>query len=150
VAVAVMLLAPASLAACGDGDTAKKNAYVEQVNRAQEQFAATYERLAAQVTATSSPSEDRRTLRGFQTATDRTVSDLRKISPPEEVAELHRDLVAEITGYGEAIGTARMRLRDPSSITQITRAQAKLAEETSQTSAAVNRTISEINARLRE
>lgn len=150
-AVGAALAACALLAAgCGGGNVEEKNAYVEEVNRVQEEFAATFERLAGQVTSTSTAREDRRTLEGFGRTVDETVDELRQVEPPEDVRGLHEELVDEISGYGEAIATAEAQFTASASLEQLTKAQARLAESTSRTSSAVNQKIGEINARLRE
>ncbi len=149
-AAAVMLVVAVFAAGCGGDDTGAKNTYVGQVNKAQEEFAATFERLAGQITATSSAADDRRTLRGFQKAIDATTADMRAIRPPAEVKNLHADFVDELAGYGDAIAKAEKGLGAANNVTDISKAQADLAQSTSRTSAAVNRTIAEINTKLRE
>jgi hypothetical protein len=149
---AVLLVACFGLVAggCGGGDVEAKNDYVAEVNRVQEEFASTFERLAGEITATSTAAEDRKTLAGFQTAVDETVADLGKVKPPDEVKTLHQDLVDEISGYGEAITKAEQGFSSSASVEQLTKAQAELAESTAKTSSAVNQTITEINTKLRE
>jgi hypothetical protein len=141
---AVML----ALAGCGSGDTDKKNAYVDQVNAAQQSFATTFEQLSARITSSSTPSQDRRTLRGFQRAIDRTTKKLEGVTPPDAVKQLHQQLIDEITSYGTAITTFEDALGGD--VVELSKAQATLATRTSQTSADLSRTIDRINQKLHE
>lgn len=147
---AALLTALALLPAAGCGDDVKpRNAYVDQVNSAQRRFVASFERLSSQITRSSTRAQDRRTLEGFDEAIGETVSELDDIEPPGEVRSLHARLAREIAGYGEVVREARDALssRSPEAIAA---AQAELAKDTSKASAAVGRTIDQINARLRE
>jgi hypothetical protein len=146
-AVATMLAAGV-LAGCGSGGTEEKNAYVDEVNQAQQRFADTFEQLSGQITSTSTPGEDRRTLKGFETAIDETATELEAVEPPESVAELHTELVDEMRSYGGAVASFRETVGGD--LDEVTRAQAKLATTTSQTSGEINRTIDRINQELRE
>lgn len=144
----LLLTMAAVLAGCGGGDTDEKNAYVDQVNAAQQSFATTFEQLSSRITSSSTPTEDRRTLRGFQAAVDKTTRQLEGVTPPDSVKQLHQQLIDEIGSYGDAITAFRSALGG--GIVQISKAQAALATKTSQTSADINRTIDRINQTLRE
>ena len=84
IVLVVVLLAALGAAGCG-GDVKQNNEYVDAVNKAQNEFAATFDRLNSQITSTSSPKQDRRTLTRFQTAIDTVVADLNKVEPPDKV-----------------------------------------------------------------
>ncbi len=148
-ALALLLLAAALLAGCGGGDTKTNNAYVDQVNKVQSEFAATFERLSGQITATSTAKQDRATLEGFKRAVDRTVADLRAIKPPDKVKDLHAQLAATIARYGAAIAAAEQGLTHADAAARA-KASTKLSEETSTTSADFSRVIDEINRKLRQ
>jgi ABC-type transporter Mla subunit MlaD len=147
-AALAVALAAGVLAGCGSGDTDDKNAYVDEVNQAQQRFADTFEELSGQITSTSTPNEDRKTLRGFEAAIDKTAGELEAVDPPGDVAELHTQLVDEMRSYGEAVGTFREAVGGD--LDEVTRAQTTLATKTSQTSSEINRTIDRINQTLRE
>ncbi len=146
-AVAAVLLA-LLLGGCGGDDVKQSNAYVESVNIAQTRFAASFERLARDITSTSTPAQDRRTLRSITTTLETTVADLRKIVPPDKVRAQHDELVEAIAQYGEAIGAAEGKLGG--SAAQATAAEARLAADTARTSTRVNAAIAAINQKLRE
>ncbi len=148
-ALLLVLLLGVLIAGCGNGDTKQNNAYVDEVNKVQSEFAATFERLAGQITSTSSPAQDRKTLEGFKTAITTTVTDLKKIDPPSKVKDLHVQLADTIAGYGDAVDAAEGGLTKTNVAARAT-AAAKLSQATSQTSADFSRTIDAINRKLRE
>jgi len=148
-ALAVALAAAVPVAVGCSDDNAEANAYVSEVNRAQEDFAATFRRLNARITSTSSLADDRRTLRGFSDAVDRTVGRLRAVEPPGDVEGLHRQLIMAIDGYGEEIDKARTAFRSTST-RRIIAARTDLVSSITAVSGRINRTIEQINATLQD
>lgn len=147
--LAAALLAAALLATgCGGQDVEESNAYVEQVNLAQSRFAASFERLAREISRTSTPEQDSGTLREIEQALSRTAEQLRRIDPPGRVADQHRQLVAAIAGFGESVGTATEGLGG--SAQRATETQARLAAETERASKRVSGALGAINRKLRE
>jgi outer membrane murein-binding lipoprotein Lpp len=143
-AVVVALL----ISGCGD-DTKEANDYVAAVNQAQNDFAATFDRLSSQITSTSTPQQDQKTLDGFKTAVDKVVVDLRSVEVPSEVKDLHGRLIREISAYGTEIDKAKAAFADGDAQT-IVRAQGQLASAVTRVSTQINRTIDAINKQLRE
>ncbi len=143
-AVAV-LIALAVGTGCGSDEKAVK--YVEQVNVSQTAFARTLTRLQTDITPDSSAAADRATLDRFQVAITKVVADLRGIDPPGRVSSLHDQLISEISKYGSTIQDAKAKFAssDPK---QILSAQTELSASVSQTAAAINATIDEINKKL--
>jgi hypothetical protein len=127
----------------------ERNAYVAAVNRAQTDFRSTFERLGSRITATSSPQEDRRTLRAFSDAVDRAVVRLRRVDPPAEVRTLHGRLISSIDAYGREIDKARTAFRSTSTA-RIIEAQTQLISAITAVSGRINHTIAEINRALKE
>ena len=144
---AVVLAVALGAAGCG-GSVEKSNTYVDQVNLAQTQFASSFTQLSREITASSTPAHDRKTLRAIQGSIAKTVTDLRAIHPPDKVKTLHGDLVDAIAGYGDAIGTAEKNLSG--TVAEATRAQAQLATDTGRASTQVTAAISAINQKLRQ
>jgi hypothetical protein len=136
-----------ALAGCGE-DATESNAYVDEVNRAQNRFATTSDALANRITATSTTGQDRKVLAGFGTAVDSVVRRLRGVDPPEGVDRLHGQLIAAIDGYGDEIDKARVALRS-NSAARIIAAQTELVSAITAVSARINRTIDQINRELR-
>jgi hypothetical protein len=135
-------------AGCGT-DTKAANDYVDAVNRAQNDFARTFDRLSSQITSTSSPEQDQRTLEGFRRAVDKVVGDLRAVQAPDKVKTLHDRLIAEISSYGEEIDKAKSAFVNGSP-KQILKAQTDLYSAVTRVSGQINRTIDAINKKLRE
>jgi hypothetical protein len=148
-ALALALAATMPVAAACSNDVDERNAYVAAVNRAQTDFRTTFEHLGAQITATSSPQQDRRTLRGFSDAVDRAVTRLRRVDPPPEVRTLHGRLIASIDDYGRQIDKARTAFRSTSTA-RIIEAQTALISGITAVSRRINRTIGDINRALKE
>ena len=146
--LALTLLAGVFAAGCGDG-AEERNAYVDQVNRAQQSFADTVQELAGQITEQSTTDSDRKTLGRFESAIDGVVERLNSIEPPEEVAAQHRELVETMDGYGDEVSAAVDALEDDEP-DELLSAQRRLLEATRDVSADINRSIGEINGRLQD
>ena len=144
VVVAVALVAPA----CGS-DTKAANDYVDAVNRAQNQFATTFDQLSGQITSTSTAAQDRRTLDGFKRAIDKVVADFRAVQAPDKVKPLHDKLIAEVSSYGVQIDNAKGAFAD-NDPQAIVKAQADLIAAVTKVQAQINQTIADINKKLRE
>jgi hypothetical protein len=147
---AVLALAlAAALGGCGGGTSgADETRYAQAVNEAQHGFARTLDRLSTSITATSTPRQDRRTLRSFARAVDAAVVELRRVTPPDRVKDLHGRLVGQVASYGRPIATARSAFatEDPRLIVA---AQGRFVGAVTRTGERVNRTIAAINERLR-
>lgn len=136
------------VAGCGS-DTKAANDYVDAVNRAQNDFASTFDRLSSQITSTSTAQQDQRTLNGFKRAVDKVVGDLRAVEPPSKVEDLHRELVGEISSYGKEIDKAKSAFANGKP-KAIIKAQTQLVTAVTRVSGQINRTIDAINKKLRE
>ena len=145
---ALALLLTLLLAGCGGDDVQQSNAYVESVNIAQSRFASSFERLARDITSSSTPAQDRKTLRSINATLATTVADLRKIKAPEKVRAQHDQLVEALAEYGTAVGAAEEKLGG--SAAQATAAEARLAADTARTSTRVTAAITAINQKLQE
>lgn len=145
---ALALLLTLLLAGCGGDDVQQSNAYVDSVNIAQSRFASSFERLARDITSSSTPAQDRKTLRSINATLEATVADLRKIKPPEKVQAQHDQLVEALAEYGTAVGAAEEKLGG--SAEQATAAEARLAADTARTSTRVTQAITAINQKLQE
>ena len=148
--ISVVLVVAAALGAtaCGGDDAAKqRNAYADEVNRAQSSFAQSFRSLSRRITSTTTPGQGRRTLQGFEDAVDNVVTNLRRIDAPSDVQPLHRRLITEISGYGREIHKAKLAFATGAP-QRILRAQSALVDATTQISERINRTIAAINRRL--
>ena len=142
----LLLLVGAS--GCGGDAHKADNAYVDAVNQAQSDFAASFDKLAAKVSATSSPQQDVRTLRGFRGAVTGTVKRLRAIKPQPRVTALHAQLVGALGDYAGALTNAEKAF-ETSDPQQVIAAETRLTSAVTQLSERINRTIDAINRALR-
>jgi hypothetical protein len=148
-AIIAALLLVGVVAGCGGNDEVKQaNAYVEQVNKAQNQFAQTIQRINRQVTTDSTATEDRKTLGEYIAAVDRVVKRLRAIQPPEAVKAQHAKLVKAIDDYGREVEAAANSLERPTAA-RLLDAQQKLLDATETVTRQINSTIEQINTKLR-
>jgi hypothetical protein len=149
IAVPLALLAVAlSLVACGsDNARVVRNAYVQQVNSAQTEFANTVTTVSKQITAKSSSSQDRKTLQRFERAIQEVVKKLKGITPPSNVKTEHQALVTAMSTFGRQIKKASSALRNPDT-TAIAGAQRTIQTATETVNASINNAIAAINSKL--
>ena len=148
--IAVVLIALA-LSGCGGGDDRKaQNEYVSEVNSVQSKFSTAYSRIASQITSTTSAREDRATVSQLERTLDETVTELRAVKAPSEVAKLHGELVGVLQEYATTLELTRPTtcFRPAARASPVRRRCS--ASETSDTSADFSRKISEINEQLRD
>ena len=147
--VLIALCAVLALAGCGSQKSERANEYVNAVNRAQNDFAATFSKLETQITPKSSSRQDRATLKKFEQAIDRVVAQLRAVRAPENVRTLHAQLIAAIASYRDAVEKAR-RAFATTNRDKLVRAQQSLVRAVTRISERITRTINQINTRLHE
>jgi hypothetical protein len=143
----VLIACALAITACGGSSDNGGAAYVQRVNKAQQDFAARVDKLSQGITSTSSAERDRQTLRSFQDAVDRVGGDLRAITPPQKVRGLHDRLVRAVDGYGDDVTTATKAL-DSRSPAKLRAAQRELAQATTAFGTTLNETIDRINKTL--
>ena len=148
-ALALVALLVAALPGCGGSDAKDANTYVTAVNRSQDQFATTFDRLSKKITSTSTPEQDQRTLDGFKAAVDKVVGDLRAVKVPTKVKDLHAQLIAELAAYGREIDRAKAAFARGDAAS-IARAQTELAGAVTRVDTQINQTIAAINKKLRD
>jgi hypothetical protein len=116
----VLLIVAVALGACGEkaGDTAQdRKDYVTKVNEVQQRFASEVTTVTTQYTAKSSNDQDRKTLRGFETAISSFVGELRAIKVPSSLRTEHTQLVGAMSGYASDIAHANAALKNPTTRT---------------------------------
>jgi hypothetical protein len=147
IAGALLIALTVALSGCGGDDRKEDNAYVDKVNRIQTKFASAYKRVASEITSTTSPKQDQKTIGQLQTTIDETVADLRSVKPPAKVEKLHNDLVIVLDDYGTKLGGVSDDLLSRNQ-ERSTRAVNQLASDTSDASADFTRAIDDINSTL--
>jgi hypothetical protein len=142
----VVALALAALAGCGD--TASTNEYVDAVNKAQTDFAASVSKVQADAAGTT-PEKAKDVFTSLGDGVDKVVSDLKAVSAPDKVKDLHDQLIDQVSSFGTAIKKAGDSItgKDPRKITE---AQTKFATEIASVGTKISSTIDEINKKLQE
>ena len=145
-ALAVALALAVAVGACG-GDTKTKNAYVEDVNRAQSDFVAVVDDSGTRIQGNASDEETATQLDMIRAAAAKVVVELRAIEPPDNVKTLHASLVKEAQGLVAAFKKAAdaYRSKDPS---QILSAKVDLTNDIDRVNKQLNATITQLNEKL--
>lgn len=146
-ALATLALCVAVIAGCGD--TAANNTYVDAVNKAQNDFAAAISGLQDDAAKATGPDGARKVFDNLGAEIDTVVADLQAIQAPDEVADLHEQLVDQVSQFGTSVDTAAESLtsNDPQKLTE---AQAEFSREVSEVGTQISGTIAEINKKLQE
>lgn len=135
------------LAGCSDGGVKQANAYVGAVNAAQGRFAATSERLLADIVPDDVPVENGAALSRFYGAVDGFADELRAIQPPAAVRTLHDRLISAIVRFGGELRRAGRGITSGSA-SRILTGQERLAAATAAVGKRINATIAAINTAL--
>ena len=147
--VIVALVAALAMAACGSGDAEEKNDYVAEVNSVTQTLNEDLAEVAGQGASATSPERSADLLRGFSEDLSTAVTELDAISPPEDVAGLHDELVAEVTELKGAAANARDEIR-AGGAASISAVVTEFVIEANRISGDIDSTITEINNRLQE
>jgi hypothetical protein len=137
---AVCLLA---VTGCGDSDTASNNKYVEAVNKAQTDFAANIGKVQ------TTGREPKQIFADLETGIDQIVTDLEAVEPPEDVADLHDELIGHFERFKTSISETGDAIESGSN-KKIVEAQQKFGSEMGTIGQDVDKTITKINAELQK
>lgn len=138
------VLAALAIAACGNGE---QNDYVDQVNEIQTTF---LEDLTASASTPPTDAEGAGDLvaemeGAFTTAAD----DLEAIDPPEEVADLHAELISSMSTLGEQVSGLGGAL-ESGNPQQVQEAALELQGALTESESEVSSLITDINTQLQE
>ncbi len=99
-----MVLLAVALGGCGSNDSATKaNLYAQEVQQAQVLFASSFQEATGRLESTADPHADAKALRDAAKAIGIDVRTLHGITPPAEVAGLHRQLIKVLTIYQASV-----------------------------------------------
>jgi hypothetical protein len=144
-AVALVAAAALFLVACGE-DTAEKNDYVDEVNEVQNTMQSEISDLAQ---TPRSPEE----LVGFYEDTvaslEAAVTSLEEIEPPDEVTDLHDQLIGEVQQLADVI-TGAIDEIEQGGPAALPGAVSSLATEGTRIQTEFSTTIDEINSKLQD
>jgi archaellum component FlaC len=148
---AVLCLAALSLiaaAGCGGSDTKSNNEYVEDINKVQTDFASNVQKVGSNPSGGGDPAAAaEKTFSALGTAIAKVISDLKGIEAPDEVKDLHNQLISEMEEFNKQVDDAAGSLdsKDPQTIIK---AQSKFATSASSLGTRITKTISDINTKL--
>jgi hypothetical protein len=148
-----LMVAAGCVAGCGGGGSKASskvhptNRYIDEVNAAQRDFAASVRPISSAVTPTSSSRSDRAALRRLGLAVQALETRLKAIVPPAQVASLQGTLLAELAAYDREIQRTVRRLASRRS-GPVLRARRSLVRITHTAGARIDATLTAINARL--
>jgi membrane-bound lytic murein transglycosylase B len=146
---AVLCLTALALVATGCGsDTKKNNDYVDAVNKAQTAFADNVKKVGSSAPlGGDAAAAAKQTFSDLSAAIDKVIADLKAVEPPDEVKDLHNQLISELREFGTQVADAGRSLTssDPQAIAT---AQSKFATSASSLGTRISKTISDINAKL--
>jgi len=144
--LATLLVAATAQAGCGS-DNAEKNAYIRELTAAQMRYQASAQRIEADATATSTPSQDRRTLDRFSAAITDTIAALRAIDPPPEVAAEHKAFVDVFVTWHDDVQRFTEAIKHPTR-RGVARAQRQIAAANATFNTSLREAGTDIDAKL--
>ena len=146
--VPVLVAASAlAVAACG-GDTEEKNDYVDQVNEVTTTLNKGLTEVSSGAAATS-PEEASTVFADFGAQLDKAAADIEGIDPPEDVADLHDQLVTEVKDLAATSTNAADEIK-AGGVAAVTGVATEFIAEATTASTEVDKTITEINSKLQE
>ena len=147
ICVAVLSLAAAG---CGGSDTSSKNDYVSSINKVQTDFANSLTSSASGTTSSSDPlAGAKATFDKIDQGLTKVVANLKGIEPPDEVKDLHQDLIKEISDLDTEVKKVGTEVAS-GDLKKIAAAQTEFASAASKLQTQFGQTISEINNKLQD
>jgi outer membrane murein-binding lipoprotein Lpp len=144
-----LLLGAIALGACGGGDEREKNnAYVRELNAAQEEFSTDATAVSAQKSP-ASIGQYRRTLRRFETAIASFTDKLRSIEVPGVVEAEHAQLVDALMNFGTDFQKVTGALNNPNART-LSEAQTAIATARQRAQTRIEAAAAAIESKLQE
>jgi hypothetical protein len=147
-AAAALAATALALVACG-GDTEEKNEYVDAVNEVTSTLNAGLTEVSSRGVAAGSPEEAGPVFEDFSAQLDAAAAGLSDISPPEDVASLHDELVSILEELSAESGNAADEIA-AGGAAAVTGVATGFLGEANRLGAEADATITEINAKLQE
>jgi|SRR3954452_5311569 len=132
---------------CG-GDKKSSNDYVKAINKVQTEFASDIQKVGSSAPSGGDPAaKAKETFSDLDAAISKAITDLKAVEPPDDVKDLHDQLISEMTAFGSQVETAGNSLKsgDPQTIVA---AQSKFAASASALGQQISKTIGDINTKL--
>ena len=135
---------------CGGSDTKNSNDYVAELNKVQTDFANSVQKVGTSSSAGSDPAAAaQKTFTNLSSAIDKVISDLKGVDAPDDVKDLHNDLISEMEQFKTQVDKAASSLdsKDPKAILK---AQSEFAASASTLGTKISKTIDDINTKLHD
>ncbi len=144
-----VLLGAVALSSCGDeaNNREAKNAYVRDLNTAQQAFAVSASEVSQQ--GAKSLGQYRRTLRRFEVTIAAFEEKLRAIEVPSVVVEEHEQLIAALTKFGTDFKAVSVALDNPSA-RALGEAQNAITTATQRANTRIEAAAAAIDSKLRD
>jgi hypothetical protein len=139
--VTALALSLVVTAGCG-GDTKNNNDYVKAVNKAQADFVDSLGK-----TGTSGSVEQR--FQSIQDAIGKVISDIKAVTPPDEVKDLHQEVIDEMTQLRGEVGDLSDAIK-VNDLKKLEAAQEKFTTDATELQTKFQNTVNEINQKLRD
>lgn len=143
--IVLVAVAALGLAAC-DGDTAENNEYVDEVNAVSSQLLDSVSALPA---SGGSPGQISSALDQVASQLGTAASDLSAIDPPEDVSDLHEDIVTDLQTLEDEATNAADEVQQGGAAAAIG-VVGQFVAEANRIGAEIDSTISEINSVLQD
>jgi hypothetical protein len=141
-----LVVAGALIAGCGDSE--EKNDYVDEVNELQLAYVDDVNQLVSGAPPTS-PNELGQVATDLASLTEDLAVDIDSVEPPDEVADLHDQLVGELKGVAAQIEDAEAQISSGNP-QEAVKAATELQQATTDARTELDSIISEINSTLQE
>lgn len=146
VTVAALALVVAS--GCGSSDTKSANDYVKSINKIQTDFAASMNSTASTPSSSSDPMAGARaTFTKIDKGLQKVVTELKGVTPPDKVKDLHQELVREIGSLDSEVKKVANSV-STTDLKQIAAAQTSFAKAAEKLQTQFSNTIGQINQKL--
>jgi hypothetical protein len=149
--LAALALVGASGCGGGGGDTQSANDYVKQINKVQTDFSNSLSSSASTgTTSTSDPlAGAKQTFQNIDTGLTKVVSNLKAITPPDKVKDLHQQLITEISQLDQEVRKIAASVAT-GDLKKIAAAQANFSSAATRLQNQFGQTIDAINQKLQD
>lgn len=150
VALLLVLAPTVALAGCGGQAEQVREAgrYAEQVNAVQESFSRDLVTLKQSTSQLDDRADIDRAVRRLSRRISTVEDELRAITPPEAIADAHRELVTAFNGWKAPLEAFRRALRDRD-LAATQRAKTEFSTGTAEVERRINAALDRINEQLR-
>jgi glutamine synthetase len=145
-AVCVAALSLVVASGCG-GDTKSANDYVKSINKVQTDFVASMNAVGSSSSSSDPAGAAKATFAKIDTGLQKVAAELKDISPPDKVKDLHQDMIAEINDLDTEVKKIAGEVGS-GDIAKLGDVQTEFATKATQLQDRFAKTITDINQKL--